>query len=72
MLKIQNTVVGVVFIFLKHNGLCGILADSNYFYTEESTQCTKFYVHACNLWMPGDISFARLIVKIISELVSLL
>ena len=36
LLEIKNTVVVVAFIFLKHNGLCGRLPDSNYFYTEES------------------------------------
>ena len=36
MLEIKSAVVVVVIIFLKHNGLCGKLADSNYFYTEES------------------------------------
>ena len=57
----------VVFIFLKHNGRYGRLADSSYFYTEESIPCTNFrvrvtplrarYVHghnrARNLWRPG-------------------
>ena len=33
MLEIKNAVGVVVLIFLKHNGLCGRLADSNYFYT---------------------------------------
>ena len=28
MLEIKNAVVVVVFIFIKHNGLCGRLADS--------------------------------------------
>ena len=36
MLEIESTVVVVVFIFLKHNGQCGRLANSNYFYTKES------------------------------------
>ena len=35
MLGMKNAVVVVVFIFLKHNGLCERLADLNYFYTEE-------------------------------------
>ena len=35
LFEIKNSVV-VVVIFLKHNGLCGRLVDSNYFYTEES------------------------------------
>ena len=30
-----KTLVVVVLIFFKNNGLCGRLADSNYFYTEE-------------------------------------
>ena len=45
MLEIKIAVVVVVFIFLKHNGLFGRLADSNYFYTEESILCTNFCVH---------------------------
>ena len=45
MLEIKNVVVVVVFIFLKHNGLCGRLVDSNYFYKEESMPCTNFCVH---------------------------
>ena len=53
MLEIKNTVLVVVFIFLKHNSLCGRLVDSDYFYTEESIQCTNFCVHitlfACTL-----------------------
>ena len=41
MLKIKNAVV-VVLIFLKHNGLCGILADSNYFFsTVHKFLCTR-------------------------------
>ena len=35
-----------LFLFLKnHNCLCGRLADSNYFYTEESTPCINFFLH---------------------------
>ena len=34
----------VVFAFVKHNGLCGRVTDSNYFYTEESIMCTNFQV----------------------------
>ena len=56
MLEIKNAVVLVVFVFLKHNGLCEILADSNYFYRVESIPCTNFrvrllrarYVHCHN------------------------
>ena len=44
MLEIRKTEVGFFFISLKHNGLCGRLADSNYFYTEESMPCTNFRV----------------------------
>ena len=33
-----------VFIFLKHNGLCGSLTDSNYFYAEEPIPCTNYRV----------------------------
>ena len=43
VLEIKNAVV-VVLIFLKQNGLCGALANSNYFYTEESHART--FVHA--------------------------
>ena len=39
MLKVKNAAVVVVFISLKHNGLCGKLDDSNYFYIEESILC---------------------------------
>ena len=42
MLEIKNAVVVVVRIFIKYNGLCGILADSNYFYTEEPIPGTSF------------------------------
>ena len=52
MLENKNAVV-VVPIFLKHHGLGGRLADSNYFYTEESITCTNFCAHvtlfACTL-----------------------
>ena len=44
VLETKNTDVVVVFIFLKHSGLCGRLADSNYFYAEESIPCTNFRV----------------------------
>ena len=36
MLEIKSAAVVVVLIFLKHNVPCIKLADSNYFYTEES------------------------------------
>ena len=36
MLEIESTVVVVFFIFLKRNGQCGRLANSNYFYIKES------------------------------------
>ena len=53
VLEIKNAVVVVVFIILKHNGLCGRQADSNYFYTKESIASTTFHVHimsfACTL-----------------------
>ena len=57
MLEIKNAVVVVVFISLKHNGLCRRLADSNYFYTEKSIlheflcMHNTIYVHFqwCNL-----------------------
>ena len=45
MIEIKNAVVEVVFIFVKHNGLCGRLADSNYFYSEESIPCTNFHLY---------------------------
>ena len=44
MLEIKNAVVVVVRIFMKYNGLCGVLADSNYFYIEEPIPCTNFHV----------------------------
>ena len=41
MLEIKNVVVVVVFIFLDHNGLCGILADVlGHLHTP--------YMHGCN------------------------
>ena len=43
MLEFKNAVV-VVLIFLKHNGLCGRLPDSNCFYTEELIPCKNFRV----------------------------
>ena len=45
MSEIKSTVVLVVLVFIKYNSLCGRLADSNYFYTEESIPCTNFRVH---------------------------
>ena len=33
--EIKNIAVVVVLVFFKHIDLCGILADSTYFYTEE-------------------------------------
>ena len=58
--RLKITDVVVVFIFLERNGLCGRMADSNYFYTEEPIPLHKFLctrnavcVHvrnrACNL-----------------------
>ena len=45
LLNIQNKVVKMYRTQpLKHNGLCEGLADSNYFYTEESVPCTNFCV----------------------------
>ena len=44
--EIKNAAVVVVLIFLKHNGLCGRLAYSSYFYTEESMTCTNFCASA--------------------------
>ena len=44
MSEIKKAVVVVVLIFIKHNVLCGRLADSNYFCTEESIPCTNFCV----------------------------
>ena len=44
MLEIENAVVVVAPIFIKYNGLCGGLADSNYFYTEEPIPCINFCV----------------------------
>ena len=53
MLEIKNDVAVVVFIFLKHNGLCERLTDSKYFYTEESIPWTNFRLRvtpfACTL-----------------------
>ena len=52
--EIENSVIVVVLIFLKHRGLCGRLADSNFFYTEDSISCTDFRVRvtpfACTLF----------------------
>ena len=42
--KLKITDAVVIFIFLEYNDLCGRMADSNYFYTEESIQCTIFCV----------------------------
>ena len=44
MVEIKKAVVVVVRIFIMYNCLCGGLADSNYFYTEESIPCTNFRV----------------------------
>ena len=42
--KFKNPVVVVLVIFLKHNGLCGRLVDSNYFHVDEPIPCTNFHV----------------------------
>ena len=44
MLETKNAVVVVVRTFVKYNGLCGGLADSDYFYPEEPIPCTNFHV----------------------------
>ena len=44
MLEIKNTVIVVAFVFLKHNGLCERLADSNYCNRGESMPCTIFRI----------------------------
>ena len=44
MVEIKKAVVVVVRIFIMYNCLCDGLADSNYFYTEESIPCTNFRV----------------------------
>ena len=44
MLEVENAVVVVVLVFLKHNVLRGILTDSSYFYTDKSIWCTNFRV----------------------------
>ena len=53
MLEIKTAAVVVAFIFLTCTGLCGRLADSNYFYTEESIPCRNLRVRvmpfACSL-----------------------
>ena len=53
MLEIKTAAVVVAFIFLTYTGLCGRLADSNYFYTEESIPCRNLRVRvmpfACSL-----------------------
>ena len=53
MLEIESVVVVGVHIFIKYNGLCGGLPDSNYFYTEEPIACMNFLVRethfACTL-----------------------
>ena len=42
MLEIKNVVVVVICIFIKYNGLCGGLADSNYFYAEDQNHARIF------------------------------
>ena len=53
MLEIKNAEVVVAHIFIKYNGLCGGLVDSNYFHTKEPILRTNFYVRetpfACTL-----------------------
>ena len=46
VLEIKNAVIVVMFYssYLNHNGLCGRLANSNYFYSEESIPYTDFRV----------------------------
>ena len=64
MLEIKNTVVVVVFIFLKHNGLCGKLADSNNHYTKELIPCSNFCVQVtmfvCTLRCEGLLKDGKL------------
>ena len=45
MLEIKNAVIVVVCIFIKYDVLCGGLADSNYFYTEEPIPYMNNCVH---------------------------
>ena len=42
MLEIKKAVVVVILIFLNHDGVCGRLADSNYFYRDKSIPRTIF------------------------------
>ena len=56
--------VVIVFIFLKHSGLFGRLADSNYFYTEESIPYinNEFPFTRNSLefsWKPGGAIFQK-------------
>ena len=46
MLKVKKP---AIVIFFKHAGLCERLADSNYFYKEESVPCTNFCVRVSPL-----------------------
>ena len=48
MLEIETAVVVNFLNFLKHNDLCGKLADSNV-YTEQSIQCTNFRARVMHL-----------------------
>ena len=61
--NLKTAVVVVNLIFLKHNGLCGRLTDSNYSYADESIPCTNFRVcvtlfvctlRARSLWRPAS------------------
>ena len=62
--EIKNVVVVVVLIFLKYDGLSGKLADSNYFYTEESIRCTNKLqpcTHFVKVWLDSIIDLCYLI-----------
>ena len=57
MLEFKNTVVVVVFIFLKHNGLYVRLEDLNYFYRHESILCTNFLIRSNAVWVHVTCTF---------------
>ena len=47
VLEIKNTVVVLIFIFLKDNGLCGRLADSNYCYRKQTRNQYRARIFSC-------------------------
>ena len=65
VLEIKKAVV-VVVLFLKHHGLCETLADSNYFYKNESITpfASTWFEMACASMLGSKVQLAPPMVNI--------